>query len=84
MKGIFIHNPCLVFTKTGSIMAVNKALDLYSFSVQVAFKDKTEAIQEEFAQHQMKYKHGADSFDEFLNNNYYETAKLNGETCYGY
>ena len=84
MKGIFMHNPCLVFTKTGSIMAVNKALDPYSFNVPVEFKDKTEAIQEEFAQHQMKYKHGADSFDEFLNNNYYETAELNGKTCYGY
>ena len=79
-----MHNPCLVFTKTGSIMAVNKALKPYSFSVPVEFKDKTEEIQEEFKQHQMKCKHGADSFDEFLNKTYYETAEINGKTCYGY
>ena len=65
-------------------MAVNKALEPYSFNVPVEFKDKTEEIQEEFAQHQMKCKHSADSFDEFLNNNYYETAEINGKTCYGY
>ena len=84
MKGNVMHNPCLVFTKTGSIMAVNKALEPYSFNVPVEFKDKTEEIQEEFAQHQMKCKHGADSFNEFLNNTYYETAEINGKTCYGY
>ena len=84
MKGIFMHNPCLVFTKTGSIMSINKALESYSFSVPVAFKDETKSIKENFAKHQMKCKHGADSFDEFLNNNYYETAEINGKTCYGY
>ena len=60
-----MHNPCLVFTKTGLILVVNKALEPYSFSVPVEFKDKTEEIQEEFAQHQMKCKHNTNSFDEF-------------------
>ena len=81
-----MHMPCVVFTKSGSILDVNNFTAPYHFNEQkVEFKDKTKEIQEEFLEHQEKLGGMAESFNDFLKGNGYSILSESGKPeRYGY
>lgn len=80
-----MHKPCVVFTKSGSILDVHAALEPYHFNAKVKFKDKTKEIQEEFLKYRAKFGGMAEDFNDFLKDNGYSILSEVGKPdCYGY